>query len=1025
MRSSSELTPQHFCGKNKGVNATRRNDFFSRAAAVKEVWNMVLAGDLPNDVSEIRDELLSTFDMHDVHWEQQYQKQGTAELYAEAIVQYKNWEHRELEFPEQSDMTDPRSPLMFRDKDGNLEDNVVTYFDGQPMRAVCDYVTKNGHTVTFVREHTGREKKDVAEQSEIWPLILLGRKLYPGYQIKVEENYLRDRDSKTEKFAKEHFLPYEPSDVQLVELHKRLSTYPRKTHTITDSREVELFFKEQYETESQGEVLDGENCSGCPKYNICHYTQPPIPREDEAHIRPFSEIQLNDSQQAVVRNNSGISRVNAGAGAGKTMTVAMRNVALLQSGVEPKNILNITFTNAGADEMRERIKRYAVFSGITEDLSDLRCQTFNSFCQDIINDYYADLGYTAPPRPVPEEIRADIINEIIGKYPKITFWAGLYDRFSVPNKAFHVSTIREKVSQIFTQIKEGDENGPYTRDRNPWLDPSDFRNPNKFTSADLDNLFLMYDEYNNTLKARNLLEFADQLGEVKKLLEIHPRLFDDIGFEHIMVDEFQDTDLPQVKLLQEMKDSSKFKSLMCIGDDSQAIFGFRHTSPEFMVNFGKYLGSGNEAVGYQFEDYTIAENYRSTGNIINTANKIIDLSRDHLDKTLVATREDGDPVRVNGYYTEKEEYEALAQKIKDLVDHGTDPADISFLAFTGAQLQKMADALTKVGVPSILMNPIPYTQNSNCAALGTFFDSYLYKTTQGVMDYLNARSKGGLMDASMEEIDDQVKHFVDTELMNGDINVSRFVELCERLDPDGKDECFQDFLDSRVRPCKSMDELKDLFDAVKNYGNTATFKREKKYDGVALCTIHSAKGREWNHVFYSLDKFDRESYHHGARPTSKEEAYRLWFVAASRARDTCECAGTYTIKANQRDGKYIMNDFLKEAYQVADRPYGFNEMSLWTTIAREKEEAAEAAQGAHQTGHPQARTAERTYEAAPSDPHWSIPAGRRPVSHYEHRTDEERQELMNNLSFDGQMSFSDFSGQRDYSDTEETFHGHL
>lgn len=943
MRGSGDLTPQYFCGKNNNVSLSSRRDYIMRAAAIKEVWNMVLSHDIPKDEQEIRYELTSAFDMRNIKWEQSYQKRGVVIQYAKLIKDYCDWEQRELIFPEPADPTKPQSPLMFPDEHGNLVDNVVTYFDGKPIRAVCDYITKNGNEVTLVREHTGRTKaaKDVEEMDEIYPLILLGQKLYPNARIKVEENFLRNKDSKEDKFQSEHFLPYEPSEGELREVHRQASRYPQKTHTILDSEQTRQFYRDRYEDAQKGDVLEGENCGDCPRYNICHYTEPPIPRETDINVRPFSEIQMNDSQQAVVNNNEGISRVNAGAGSGKTMTVAMRNVKLLKDGVRPEDILDITFTNAGADEMRERIKRYAAFEGVQVDWDKLRVQTFNSFCQDIVDEYYEELGYSAPPRPLPpdHEIRAKIINEILGKYPKITFWAGTYERFQ-SQAHFFSATALTKCEEIFTLIKEGDKEGPFTRDRNPWLDP--LTSPMKFTRGDLDNIFLMYDEYCATLKANNFLEFSDQMREVEVLLEKHPTLFDDIGFEHIMVDEFQDTDYPQVQLLQKLKESSKFKSLMCIGDDSQAIFGFRHTSPEYMVNFGKYLGDGNEAIGYRFNDFNILENYRSTGNIIKGANAVIDLSEDRIDKSLVSTREDGSPVLVNGYYTEKEEYTAVAEKIKALVDQGIDPADISFLASRGTQLQKMADALTKVGVPSTLMNPIPYTENSRCAALSTFFDSYLYKTTQGVADYINVKTHGGLMDASNAEIETEVRAFSD-QYLSSEPTVDEFVNLCKNLDPEQKDECFQDFLETKIKPCRSMDELTELFDAIRQYGKESKFKREKQYDGVALSTIHSAKGREWNHVFYTLDSFDslslhRWTFHHSE---AKEEKYRLWFVAASRARDTCECVGTYTIKASQKDGQYTLNNFLKEAYQIIERPYGFNEMSLWATISREKQEARE------------------------------------------------------------------------------------
>lgn len=145
-----------------------------------------------------------------------------------------------------------------------------------------------------------------------------------------------------------------------------------------------------------------------------------------------------------------------------------------------------------------------------------------------------------------------------------------------------------------------------SRENNPY---------SNYTPVSLDLIFQMYHEYDNTLHTRNMLEYDDQLLQVNRLLELHPSLFEEIGYKHVIVDEFQDTDLPQIHLLNKIIDTSSFKSFMAVGDDSQSIFAFRHTSPEYMINFGQYFTPN-------FDDFNLVENHRSTKNIINLANTI-------------------------------------------------------------------------------------------------------------------------------------------------------------------------------------------------------------------------------------------------------------------------------------------------------------------------------------------------------------------------------------------------------------------
>jgi len=952
MKTSSQLTKQYTCPNHNDTILSVRADGMIYAQVQKEVLKEILNGELPNDEETIRDEIDSLLQSKDVSFENRYQKNDSIYLWSKRIKKYCEWEQRDIIMPEPYDITDPESPLMLPSSDGTMQNTVVPVF-GQDIKVLPDFITRNGNVTTVGKIKTSRVPlkldKDF-DTNEVYALGLLGKKLFPNDRIEVEINHLGDVSAAIEIALSDYGYNTDTETVKEVLRSSHVSnpgSYKPKTNDKEFTAEMEAKFEAEHEAEQQSDEIEvAEDCSSCPKFNICNYTEPPVPMDIDVAVKPISDIHLTEEQQQAVDAREGVYRINAGAGAGKTLVVAWRVKEMLKEGIDPKKILLITFTNAGAQEMKARVQNYCAADNVTADTNDLTMTTFNAFCQTIINANYDTLGFTRQPTIIPEEIRMNRINVILGQYPRISSWK--YTRTASSNGYNYDKNNALNVSKkMFTVIKE---NG-YTRLDNPWIattshdervgiyDPS-LNMYAKLTSEDLDNIFLMYNDFDRQIKSENKIEYADQIKLVEKLYEMNPDLFNNLGFEHIIVDEFQDTDYPQIRLLQKLKDTPSFHSLMCVGDDSQAIFGFRHTSPEYMINFGKYLGDGNEDTGYIFNDLYLVENHRSTADIIDYANKINENSLNRVDKTLVPTKGYNDPVLVSGFYSSNQEYKAVAEAIKRDIDAGKKPYDIAFLAFKKTELLALASELTKLGVPSILMNPVPYLDNSNCAATKTFFDSFAYKTTQGIMDYINAKEHGSLVAASSEEIQNKVNEFKET--LDGEIPTrDNFIEYTKSLDPEEKDPCLQDFIEQKLEPCADMDELKDLFKAMTLYGKESTFKREGRYDGVALCTIHSAKGLEWDNVYYSVDSLDRPKFHSFANSSKiieeKEEINRMHFVAASRAKEKCECVGKYTIKDTLDDMQ--LNNTLKLSYNILDKPYEFQSNMVRMVARQERDEA--------------------------------------------------------------------------------------
>ena len=960
MKTSSDYSKKDTCSRND-INVSQRKDNMIYARVQKQIVKEALEGEINTDIGSIRDEMLSLLDSNDAVFENRYDKEDSIDTWVKRIYRYVNQPHDNMYIPEKADIFDKDSPILCPDENGRMQDTLITMF-GNTVKVLPDFIKTEGNDVYIGRIKTsrvGKKEEDIQEADfnkyEAYALGLLGEKLYPHMNIHIEYDHLADSDAKTEEAMIQ--MPYDSTRQDRIDA--RLTKTQVSDYTLSPSipftEEVRARYEQAHEIEENDEnrkddEVATEDCASCPKYNICNYTEPPIPMALEHEVRPISDIHLTEEQRQAVAVREGTWRVNAGAGAGKTLMVAFRVKEMLKEGIDPKKILLITFTNNGALEMKTRVENYAEADNISLNPEDLKMTTFNAFCQDIINANYEELGFSKPPVVIPGELRMEEINDVLSKYPRISSWKyprTSYFRMFVNNLAIN------QASKIFSVIKERG----YTRTNNPWSEvPGNIRGTRgvkdedigwtvKFTDEDLDTLFLMYDEFDRNIKSEDYIEFADQINLVQKLYEMHHDLFEQMGYEHIIVDEAQDTDLPQVQLLQKMKDTQCEKSFMFVGDDSQAIYGFRHTSPEYMIHFGQYFGDGQSQ---HFNNLNLIENHRSVANIIDFANAINRLNTERVDKDLIATKPyEDDSVDVRGYYTARQEYKGVAEAVKRDIDNGMKPYDIAILARDNVELTKFASFLTKLNIPSMMMNPLPYTKNSNCAAVCTFFNSYIYKTTQGVMDYINAKEHGSLIAAAPEEINSRVAQFM-SDMNTKPVDRDTFIDYVKELDPEAQDPCLQDFIKSKLIPCQTLDDMKRVFHALEVYGDMSKYKREGQYDGVTLITIHSAKGLEWDKVYYSVDKLDSKDFHYAflndKRRMAKNENERLNFVAASRARNELVCTGKYTI-SDAKD-HMVLNDFLRDAYTILGKPYEFQSGMVDIAKAQDKLELAQETENA-------------------------------------------------------------------------------
>lgn len=897
MRTSRQLKENNQCPNHPKTSIMRNTDATMHAHAQKQVIRRIMMGEaIPDIKAEIDNILLGA----GYQWETRDQRRTQLQRYDAIITRFVAWANFvNAQYVDYS------------------EDTTVDFF-GEPVKALPDFYSIEEGKVYMTKIETSRYAGDAADiqTNEAYALGLLGEKMFPGREIYVRFCHLQDASANNDLQAIRR--PFDDRRFQKISVLK-----------FDDVTKNWFASHHEEEMEKLAGGCSGEACVGCSMYNVCHYVEPAIsipPMErEETNV---TAVRTTHDQDAVIDFEQGQAVVNAGAGAGKTFVVASRIVKLIEKGYKPEDMCLLTFTKTGAEEMTARVVKYCAAKGILIDPDRFVSTTFNAFCQKLINEHYQELGYTRIPRIIPEETKSGIINHLIDSYDKVPEWG----------KGWNKNTM-SLAKECFARIKKQE----LTRESEELANDSFWRT---YSDESLNTIFQMYDDFTRTLFDGNYVEFDDQILETFRLFEEHDadgsHLANEMvkeedgnvhGFKHIIVDEFQDTDRPQIELLKKLIDNSAIKSFMAVGDDSQSIFGFRNTSPEYIINFENYFG--------QTQRFPLVENHRSTANIINFANTVNELAHEKVAKDLIPTKAVGEGVSVKGFYTPKQEYEYLAADIKRRIDEGQDPRDIAVLMSDKNELTAMADALTKIGVPSVLMNPIPYTSNSRVCALCTFYDSFINGTSQGMVDYYNAANNGVLKGATAEQIDELVASF-NNNLESAEKTIEKFVEYANAMDPTQIDEGYQQFLE-KVKGCENMEELANFFRDFGLYGQDSTFKREGKYEGVCLITVHSAKGLEWNTTYLSLSHFDKNEWHRNVdrfeRGPEHDEVIRKWFVGATRAREELIVTGQYVIpkdKRTKRDEIWL-NKFLRMTYDILNVPYPYTSGEY--AIALENERA--------------------------------------------------------------------------------------
>ena len=366
-------------------------------------------------------------------------------------------------------------------------------------------------------------------------------------------------------------------------------------------------------------------------------------------------VQLNSEQLKAVEHIDGPVLILAGAGSGKTATMTHRMAYMIRQGVDPRSILAVTFTNKAANEMRTRV------ADLVGDIYGMWIMTFHAMSLRMLRYSGEALGYRPGFTVYDETDKKSLIKRICKE-------------LGVDEKITPVSLL----IAVISKCKENEET------------PDDYLRRSSGMPQDK-LIYNVYSRYQEELMAANAMDFDDLLWNGVRLLEKEPevlRYYSD-RFRYIMVDEYQDTNYLQYKMISML--ASGHGNLCVVGDDDQCIYQWRGADIRNILDFE------NDFAGA----FTVRleQNYRSDGNILRLANSVIKNNRSRKQKALWTDRSDGEKITYRRLDDEKQEAYWIGAEIENLRSQGYNYRDIAILNRKNAQSRSFEEKFSFRGIP--------------------------------------------------------------------------------------------------------------------------------------------------------------------------------------------------------------------------------------------------------------------------------------------------------------------------------------
>ena len=610
---------------------------------------------------------------------------------------------------------------------------------------------------------------------------------------------------------------------------------------------------------------------------------------------------LNEPQRDAVLHTDGPLLILAGAGSGKTRVLTHRIAYLIEElGVNPWNILAITFTNKAAGEMRQRVDNLVGFGS-----ESIWVSTFHSMCVRILRRFIDRLGY-------------DSRFTIYDTDDQKTLMKAVCKKVDIDTKQFKERMLLSVISSA----------------KNEMILPEEFELNAGGDFAQL-KIAKVYREYEAQLKANNALDFDDLLVKTVQLLQTQPDVRENYQerFRYIMVDEYQDTNTVQFKLVSLL--AGKYRNLCVVGDDDQSIYKFRGANIRNILDFEKEYPDANVI--------KLEQNYRSTGNILNAANGVISNNKGRKDKTLWTANGEGEKISLRQFDTAYDEAEFIAEDIKKEVRDGASYNDNAVLYRTNAQSRLLEEKFIAMNIPYKIVGGINFYARREIKDILAYL-----KTVDNGQDDLSVRriinvpkrgiglttinriqeaadergisfyeallapemipgvgrsaSKLDSFAALIEYFKGQAEKESLTDLLNEILDMTGYtqnLEADDEIDAESRLQNIEELLNKAAayeEDCEDRDEKATLSGFLEEVALVADIDSlEEDQDYVVLMTLHSAKGLEFPHVYLAgMEDGLFPSYMTitGDDPEELEEERRLCYVGITRAEQklTLTCA---------------------------------------------------------------------------------------------------------------------------------------
>lgn len=643
--------------------------------------------------------------------------------------------------------------------------------------------------------------------------------------------------------------------------------------------------------------------------------------------------ELNDKQFEAVTSADQYLRIIAGAGSGKTRVLTYRIAYLIGNvGIKPYQILAITFTNKVAKEMKERALNLLP----NEDLSGLQISTFHSFCALVLRREIQVLGYPKSFTIYDEDDQKRLVKSVLAD-------AGHAKDADLLKETLSYINFKKMDGKLPEDIKSGDFND-YDRTLLPF-----------------------FEEYEARKAEAYALDFDDLLIFVNKIFSENDEILRKYQnrFKHILVDEFQDTNNVQFKLLRLLCNS--YNSLYVVGDPDQTIYTWRGANNRIILDIDKYF--------VPLTTIILNQNYRSTKKILDVANELIDKNKERLKKDLFTERESNEDVTLYSFDNADHEAEYVAKTISELAAKGVKLNDIAVLYRSSHSSNRIENALVAKRIPYNVYGGLKFYARKEIKDALAYFRLFSNDKDNVSFERIVNFPARGIGAVTLSVIKDEAKN-ADLSMLQYIRNIDQFptsikpsvliklkemvgimdkfsARLNENLEAYSEvlDEfltkigLYQAYTDVEDEDEDKVNNLHQLINDIRIYLKRNPDSNFEEYlqnvslissqdeiedsDKVTLMTVHTAKGLEFKYVFvvcFSQGSFPNGKALEEGTNARMEEERRLAYVAFTRAKDklyvTYSTDFNYINQQNNRPSQFIKEAGLKYSDTTGIRSAG-------------------------------------------------------------------------------------------------------